>query len=237
MRNLSIANINEARFSSDKLPLSASTFDTSTGDVIYTLGPTASQPIVELRRQSNVTGKFQDDSLITSWDAPCPLPDLDCDEVLSLHHFSESSSICIVLAGGDLVLVREKPLPDQERIEIVGSIDVGLSSARWSWNASLLALVTRSGSLVLMSQQLEPVVETAFHENDLSMSKHVSVGWGKKETQFQGKRAKAMKDPTMPDFVDEGKPSPNEDGETVISWRGDGAFVAVYTVQTVFLIV
>lgn len=227
MRNLSIAHVNEARFDPGKLPLSATTFDTSTGDVIYTLGPTTSKPIVELRRQSNGSGKFQDDGLITSWDAPCPLPELECDEVLSLHYFHESSSICIVLAGGDLVLVREKPLPDQERIEIVGSIDVGLIAAQWSWNASLLALVTRTGSLVLMSQQLEPVIETAFNENDLSMSKHVSVGWGKKETQFQGKRAKAMKDPTMPDSIDEGKPSPNEDGKTTISWRGDGAFVAV----------
>lgn len=227
MRNLNIAEINEITFSDDDLPLTATTFDTATGDVIYTLGPTASKPVVELKKQPRQVRETQDDSLITSWDAPCPLANLECDEVLSLHYFRESSSICIVFAGGDIVLVREKPLPDQERIEIVGSIDVGLSAAQWSWNASLLALVTRAGSLVLMSQQLDPVNEIAFQETDLSLSKHVSVGWGKKETQFQGKRAKAMKDPTMPDSVDEGKPSPNENGKTVISWRGDGAYVAV----------
>lgn len=227
MRNLGIAEINATSLEADDLPLTSTTFDASTGDVIYTLGPDAARPVIELRRRSADPGSAQNQILITSWDAPCPLPDLECDQVLSLHYFHESSSVCIALAGGDLVLVRERPSPDQERIEIVGSLDVGITAAEWSWDASLLALVTRTGSLVLMSQQLEPLSETPFKEDDLSMSKHVSVGWGKKETQFQGKRAKALKDPTMPDLVDEGKPSVYEDGKTVISWRGDSGYVAV----------
>ncbi|KAI1045270.1 hypothetical protein LB505_005029 [Fusarium chuoi] len=66
---------------------------------------------------------------------------------------------------------------------------------------------------------------------DLNASKHVSVGWGKKETQFQGRGAKAMRDPTIPEKVDEGLPSPHEDSATTISWRGDGAYVAINSVQ------
>lgn len=66
--------------------------------------------------------------------------------------------------------------------------------------------------------------------DDLKLSKHVSVGWGKKETQFQGRgaKAKALRDPTIPEKVDEGRLSANDDGKKcTISWRGDGAYVAV----------
>lgn len=228
MRNLHVAEVNETKFDSSDLPLTATTFDTSTGDVICAFGPSPERAVVELRRcKSWLAARDSDAQIITSWDAPSPLPELECDQILSLHYFHESSSIAIVLAGGDLIIVREHPRPEQERIEIVGSIDVGISAAQWSWSSSTLAVITRAGSFVLMSQQLEPVNEVTMQEDDLELSKHVSVGWGKKETQFQGKRAKALKDPTMPGIVDEGRPSPNEDDSTTLSWRGDSAFVAV----------
>ena len=228
MRNLHVAELLETKLGSEDLPLTATTYDTFTGETVCALGPSPSKPLIQLRRcPSWLESRGPESTLITSWDAPCPLPELECDQVLSLHYSHETQSICLVLAGGDLVIVRERPLPDQERIEIVGSIDVGISAAQWSWNASTLAIITRAGTFVLMSQQLEPVGEATLQEDDLKLSKHVSVGWGKKETQFQGKRAKALKDPTMPEIVDEGKPSPNEDGRTTISWRGDSAYVAV----------
>ena len=231
MRNLALSRVDEVSFETDNdgLPLCASAYDTATGDLIVAFGPTPTKPIIELRRHKITRSPEYSSTttLITSWDAPCPIPDLPCDKVLSLRYIAETQSICLILAGGDLVLVREDPGPDDEKIEIVGSIDVGVAAASWSWNGAFLALVTREGNFVLMSQQLEPVNETALAEDDLKLSKHVNVGWGKKETQFQGKRAKAMKDPTMPDNVDEGRPSEFEDDITTISWRGDGAYVAV----------
>lgn len=66
---------------------------------------------------------------------------------------------------------------------------------------------------------------------DLKASNHVSVGWGKKETQFHGRGAKALRDPTMPEKVDEGVLSPNDDTRAAISWRGDGAFLAISTIE------
>ncbi|KAK5095668.1 putative elongator complex protein 1 [Lithohypha guttulata] len=228
MRNLIVSEVVETKFDNNDLPLTATAFDTSTGEVICAFGPAPEKQVIELRRcKSWLEAREAETTLITSWDAPSPLSELDCDRILSLRYLHDTGSICIVLAGGDLIVVREKPLPDQERIEIVGSIDVGVSAAQWSSTTATLAIITRAGSFVLMSQQLEPVSEVALQRDDLRLSKHVSVGWGKKETQFQGKRAKAMKDPTMPEHIEEGKPTPNDNGETVVSWRGDGAFVAV----------
>lgn len=82
-----------------------------------------------------------------------------------------------------------------------------------------------------MGRDFEPIFQTLMAAEDLQASKHVSVGWGKKETQFQGRGARALRDPTIPEKVDEGVLSPGDDGATTVSWRGDGAFVAVNSVQ------
>lgn len=208
----------------DNLPLSAKSWDTNVDAIICAFGPTKEQPIIELKRKASNSDSFTD---IASWDAPCPLPDLESDDILLLQYFADIQTACLVLAGGDIIVVREEPLPGQERIEIVGSVDVGITAAAWAPDEELLAIVTRGDTLVLMSRDFEPVTETGLSAEDLKASKHVSVGWGKKETQFQGKRAKAMRDPTMPESVDEGKPSPQDDGKTTISWRGDGQYFAV----------
>ena len=208
----------------DGLPLTTTAWDKSNDSIVGAFGPTPDNAVIELKRKTKDSDTF---ALLASWDAPCPLLDLACDEVLLLHYFDDIRTACLVLAGGDIVVVRESPTSDQERVEIVGSVDVGIAAAVWAPDEELLAIVTRSDTLVLMSRDFEPVTETTLTSEDLNASKHVSVGWGKKETQFQGKRARGLRDPTVPETVDEGKPSSRDDGSTSISWRGDGAFFAV----------
>lgn len=74
-------------------------------------------------------------------------------------------------------------------------------------------------------------MDVVMAKEDEKRSNHVSVGWGKKETQFQGRGAKALRDPTMPEKLDEGVRSSMDKGEATISWRGDGAYLAVNTIQ------
>lgn len=123
--------------------------------------------------------------------------------------------------------VREEPLPDEDRIEIVGSVDAGITAAKWSPDEELLAITTTVQTVVFMSRNFEGVLDLTMTSEDLNMSNHVSVGWGRKETQFQGKGAKALRDPTIPEVVDKGTLSPRDDFETTISWRGDGAYLAI----------
>ena len=127
--------------------------------------------------------------------------------------------------------MREEPLPEEDRVEIVGSIDAGITAAKWSPDEELLAITTKADTVVFMSRGLEGIADAAMTSDDLNASNHVSVGWGKKETQFQGKGAKALRDPTMPERIDEGVLSPNDDSRARISWRGDGFYVAVSTVE------
>jgi elongator complex protein 1 len=56
----------------------------------------------------------------------------------------------------------------------------------------------------------------------------VTVGWGKKETQFHGSLGKqaAQAKPTS-----QGSLSPNDDFSVRISWRGDGNYFCVSAVE------
>ena len=211
----------------------ACAWDVATNDLICAFGPTQNDACIHLKRWKNSSDSNTLDQkpaspfeTIASWDAPCPCPDLQCDEILSAHYFSDSLTVCLVLAGGDLVVVREEPSPGEEKIEIVGSVDAGISAASWSPDEELLAIVTKADTLLYMTRDFENTADAIFTADDLKISKHVSVGWGKAETQFKGKGAKALRDPTMPETVDEGVLSDYDTKNTTISWRGDGAYVA-----------
>lgn len=236
MRNLKSVRLTEVQLQGG-LPLTATAWDAASDSLICTFGPVADNQVVELRRKRQDAhfahpARPEDLDLIASWDAPCPLPDLACDRVLSLQYFADNLTAILVLEGGDIVIVREDPQPGEDKIEIVGSVDVGITAAAWSPDEELLAITTRANTFLYMTREFENVAEITFTPEDLKLSRHVSVGWGKKETQFQGKRAKALRDPTMPEKVDEGKLSSYDDARTTISWRGDGAFVAVNSIET-----
>jgi len=156
------------------------------------------------------------------------------DRVLSLHHASDTLTTSLIFANGDFVIVRESESLDPEdgpHIEIVGSIDDGIAAARWSPDEELLLVITKADEVLFMDRDFDPITQTKMTVDDLKISKHVSVGWGKKETQFQGRGARALRDPTIPEKVDEGVLSPNDDNSTAISWRGDGAYVSVNSIQ------
>ena len=211
--------------------LASCAWDTSSGSTVCVFGPSANENLIELRRWPE---RSSDDSLkneesvhVASWDAPCPNPALSFDKVLNVHYFSDSHETCIVLAGGDITSVSAATAERQQQIEIVGSVDAGIAAAAWSPDEELLALLTNADTLLYMTRDFDNVASVNLLSDDLKASKHVSVGWGKSETQFRGKGARALKDPTVPDRVDEGLVSSKDLGESNISWRGDGTYVAV----------
>lgn len=238
MRNL--RNVHRSLVESPQgLRLTACAWDVEANTAICAFGPTQDDSLLQLKRWTNATeipdaGSTADDALenIASWDALCPIPELDYDEILNLHYFSDTSTICLVLLGGDIVVIREDPQFGEEKIEIVGSVDGGISAAAWSPDDELLTITTKLKTLLYMTRDFENVTNITLSSDDLRASKHVSVGWGKKETQFKGKKARLLRDPTMPETVDEGILNELDRGNTTISWRGDGAFVAVNSIES-----
>ncbi|KAL8995173.1 MAG: hypothetical protein Q9188_006876, partial [Gyalolechia gomerana] len=206
-----------------------STFDRAPG-VKATTWDVSSNSIVCLRESDGFLrlNRWIDDGLrqVASWDPP-PTP----FNILDLHFFGDTEIACIIFDNGDIVVVREAPAAE-EKIEIVGSIDVGISAASWSPDEEILVISTKRSTFIYLTRDFEELVSVEFTPRDLEVSEHVSVGWGKKETQFKGKKARALRDPTVPETVDDGRlAESNEFHDTTISWRGDGAYVAVNSIE------
>ncbi|KAI1136604.1 IkappaB kinase complex, IKAP component [Hypoxylon sp. FL0543] len=239
MRNLRNIRYNSWNSTADQNGdvITSACWDPAKDEVLCTFGPSEQNGHIRLVRisehvrASSIDAECQN---VASWDAPSPNPDLPVDRVVSSHHFSDNLTTCLVLEGGDIVVVREPDglnPQDGVHIEIMGSIDEGITAASWSPDEELLAITTKANTVVFMSRGFDGIADMTMTADDLKASKHVSVGWGKKETQFQGRGAKALRDPTIPEKVDQGVLSPHDDGSTTISWRGDGAYVAVNSIE------
>lgn len=154
------------------------------------------------------------------------------DEVLNATYFSDTNTVILVLAFGDIYQISNSDQSDAT-IEIVGGFDAGIKAAQWSPDEEVLALTTADKSFVLLTRYFDVISEYSMNEGDFKLSKHVSVGWGKKETQFRGRGARAQQDPTMPTYVDRGILTDNDTKQVQISWRGDGEVVAINTVDSI----
>lgn len=203
-------------------PVTAHTFDLD--DIIYTCGPGPGDSSIVLKRLTTASPDPGDAEEIAKWDVPVG------DHVLDLHYFAASRMVSLIFDGGDIVTVRQD-IETGDTIEIVGSIDAGIAAISWSPDEELVAIATKANTLLLMTADFDPLTDVALSVEDLEVSNHVSVGWGKKETQFKGRgTAKALRDPTVPEQIDEGSLSAFDDGRVAISWRGDGQFFAMNSV-------
>lgn len=144
-------------------------------------------------------------------------------EILTI--MADFDGVVCVLKNGDIVEATS------EGSSIVGGLDTPVLAAQWSPDQEVLCLVVEN-KILMLSRQFDLLGECKFSVDDLKLSKHVSVGWGKRETQFQGKGAHALRDPTMPEKVDSGILCEDDKGDIQISWRGDGAYVAVSAIES-----
>lgn len=90
-----------------------------------------------------------------------------------------------------------------------------------------------ASKLLFMTPGFEIITEVVLSPDDVTQHiNQVSVGWGRSETQFRGLRAKnAPRDPTLPQKVDEGVLSPNDDSKVRLHWRGDGEVLALSRIE------
>lgn len=230
MRNLRSVKHSIIGFGEESAPLTATTWDPSDDSLICAFGPDDTNPLVALKRFGKDAQSPNEAVAIASWDAPSPNPELAVDQILELHCFSDTKTIVLILEGGDIVVVREDPQEGEELIEIVGSVDAGIAAASWSPDEEIVLIATKADTILFMTRDFTSTANATLSPQDVSVSDHVSVGWGKSETQFKGRGAKALRDPTVPEHVDEGTLSAFDDGKITLSWRGDGQYVAVNSI-------
>ncbi|GAA97506.1 uncharacterized protein L969DRAFT_42814 [Mixia osmundae IAM 14324] len=155
--------------------------------------------------------------------------DLRPAHVVLLSFRAELGGAIVALAGGDLINV---PF-DGSDVDIVGSVESGLSAAAWSPDEELLAVVTGEQKLVVFTRDYDVLADQELVTQDFGEAMPVDVGWGSKQTQFHGSVGKtAAKEVAHSQISAVDWLSPNDDKLPRISWRGDGAFFAVSSLES-----
>uniref|UniRef100_A0A672ZJ20 Elongator complex protein 1 n=1 Tax=Sphaeramia orbicularis TaxID=375764 RepID=A0A672ZJ20_9TELE len=147
------------------------------------------------------------------------LPEDGSGVVVGLQDLAEVESACLATAGGDVILFNLNTC----QLECVGSVDSGLTSMSWSPDEELVILTTGQETVIMMTKDFEPITEMGIHQDDFGEGKFITVGWGKKETQFHGSEGKQAAQRKAPAAVwDDRRPR--------VTWRGDGQLFAVSAV-------
>uniref|UniRef100_A0A673IG29 Elongator complex protein 1 n=1 Tax=Sinocyclocheilus rhinocerous TaxID=307959 RepID=A0A673IG29_9TELE len=149
------------------------------------------------------------------------LPEDGSGVVVAIQDLPDQESVCVATASGDVILYNL----NTSQLECVGSVESGLTGMTWSPDQELVTLTTGQETIIMMTKDFEPITEVAINQDDFGEDKFITVGWGKKETQFhgsEGKRSLAFQ-PVQPAL-------PWDNRKPRITWRGDGQFFAVSAV-------
>ncbi|XP_066223592.1 elongator complex protein 1 [Saccopteryx leptura] len=150
------------------------------------------------------------------------LPEDGSGCIVGVQDLLDQESVCVATASGDVILCNLST----HQLECVGSVASGISVMSWSPDQELVLLATGQQTLIMMTKDFEPIMEQQIHQDDFGESKFVTVGWGRKETQFHGSEGRQMAfQMQMPDSA-----LPWDDRRPHVTWRGDGQFFAVSVV-------
>ncbi|KAJ3214160.1 hypothetical protein HDU67_002020 [Dinochytrium kinnereticum] len=148
--------------------------------------------------------------------------------VRSVQFVPDLEGVCVAVEGGDIVLVGE----EGGEGEVVGSVESGVDAMEWSPDRELVAIVTGKGTILVMTKDFDLISETPIQTTKFGEDEQIALGWGKKETQFHGSAGKSAAQSLTTDRDPRNwKLSPDDDGRSRVSWRGDGAFFAVSSVD------
>lgn len=153
---------------------------------------------------------------------------------LNITKYSENSKVigleyCIITQAlycaydcGDIVSI-DITNESHFEYEIIAKFDSGLRYMQLSPDHEIITAVTGAGTVVTIVSDFQVISEVNLYSLDFGEKQFISVGWGRKDTQFHGSEGKAAAKikPEQAD-IDE-----SDDGLPRITWRGDGTLFAV----------
>uniref|UniRef100_A0A4W3IAW3 Elongator complex protein 1 n=1 Tax=Callorhinchus milii TaxID=7868 RepID=A0A4W3IAW3_CALMI len=148
------------------------------------------------------------------------LPEDGTGCIVGIQDLPDQESVCVATSSGDVILYNVT----NNQLECVGSVESGLTGMSWSPDQELVILTTGQETIIMMTKDFDPITEVRIHQDDFGEGKFITVGWGKKETQFhgsEGKQAAHRKQVEVQSAVawDDQRPR--------VTWRGDGQLFAI----------
>lgn len=150
------------------------------------------------------------------------LPEDGSGCIVGIQDLLDQESVCLATASGDVILCNLSTL----QLECVGSVASGIAVMSWSPDQELVLLATGQQTLIMMTKDFEPIMEHQIHQDDFGENKFITVGWGRKETQFHGSEGRPAAFQVQ--MIESALPW--DDQKPQITWRGDGQFFAVSVV-------
>jgi elongator complex protein 1 len=143
------------------------------------------------------------------------------DVIVGLEYLSEMGVVCIATRNGEVLTYNTAT----HEVESVGSVSDGISCMGWSPYQDLVVMATGQDNLLLMTKEFDPLTELSMHPHEYGDALPVTVGWGKKETQFHGSlgKPKGSQVGGVTHQVTMGETS-WDDGRVRISWKGNGEY-------------
>ncbi|XP_045501016.1 putative elongator complex protein 1 [Colias croceus] len=139
---------------------------------------------------------------------------------ISMAYLSLVNTLSVGLSNGELFGMTETGA----NCELKGICEDGLLAKEWSHDQETLALVTKDYKVMVMSCTYDTVNQVNLISDEFGAKEFITVGWGKKETQFHGSEgkeaAKAQNDATVDNEA-------TVSDKILISWKYHGSLFAV----------
>ncbi|KAG2176226.1 hypothetical protein INT43_005460, partial [Umbelopsis isabellina] len=169
----------------------------------------------------------------SSFNMIASLPTMEDQEngntIVDFVFLPDAQAACLCTSGGDIALVRGEGNMNQDPLEVVGSVDSGILAVQWSPDQEVVVLVTGGRTVLEMTRDFDTITEFPIDTEEEGEGVSHSVGWGKKETQFHGSEGKAAAQ--RKSDVDKYTTSLDDDEQPRVSWRGDGSYFVVSSID------
>ncbi|XP_076170382.1 elongator complex protein 1 isoform X1 [Ptiloglossa arizonensis] len=141
-------------------------------------------------------------------------------EFISLEYCSISQELYGACKSGDIMRIN---VESKFECEIVSQLNISLQCMKLSPDHEIIVVITVDGIVITMVSTFQIISEVDLYALDFGQKQFVTVGWGKKETQFHGSEGKraAVAKPT------EIYKNETDDKLYRITWREDGLLFAV----------
>jgi elongator complex protein 1 len=83
-----------------------------------------------------------------------PEPD-QVETIVSFRYLSNSGTICCILGGGDIVLVKVERDAHEEQVDIIGNIEGGVLAAEWTVDEEVLAIASSRSLSSCLQQNIQ----------------------------------------------------------------------------------
>ncbi|XP_053669456.1 elongator complex protein 1 [Anopheles marshallii] len=149
------------------------------------------------------------------------------DVIIAIEHLALTDELCCASSRGNVWSYKLS----SGQVEEVTHCKHGIKAMQWSPDQELVVFVDGELNVVTMiGSEYEPINEVQLKDDTFGDRQFMSVGWGKKETQFHGSEGKAAAtaNKSIPkNDATTGQENEQLDDSVNISWRADGEYFAV----------